>query len=89
MSKLKPIDVFGKSICANCSNMFMRVIKLVSQEDIDYYSQYVDIDNLDDYDISIEQYKCLVTQEDINGEVVKCNSFFPCNKVNLIREYRF
>lgn len=86
---MNPIDMLANSRCATCRHMFKRVLNLVTQEDIDYYSQYVELDDLDDYELSIEQYKCLITQEDIDGEVIECNNYLPNRKSNLIGEYKY
>ena len=88
-NNLNPIDMLANSKCMHCKHMFMRVVKLVTQEDIDYYSQYVDLDDLDDSELTIEQYRCLITQEDIDGEVMDCNNFIPKRESSLIGEYKF
>jgi len=86
---LNPIDMLANSKCVSCRYMFKRILKLVTQEDIDYYSQYVELNDLDDYELSIEQYKCLITQEDIEGEVIECNNYIPNRKSSVIGEYKF
>ena len=62
----------------------------VLQEDIDYFSSFLNVEDLDDtYELQIEQHMCLMTEEDLNGVIVECNFFEPISKMKLIREYRF
>lgn len=52
-----------------------RNIKLVLQEDIDYYADLLEVDNIEEMDIYIEQHYCLIRHEDIDYVVLDCNKY--------------
>ena len=89
MNPIDPLDVINNSKCKNCKHLMKRTIELITQDDRNYFMPDLDLDDDDEYDLYIEQYKCLVTSEDIEGVVVSCNYFVPSCNINLIREYKF
>jgi len=73
-----------------------RLIEPVNQEDRDYYIDMLDIeiaDNIDSeqevLDLLIEQHKCLITDEDIDGIIHECTQYISAIKSRLIREYMY
>lgn len=83
-----PMDIVYQSKCYTCKHRLVRKIEPTSIEDLEFYLEDIDFEDDDDYDIFIEQHKCLITDEDILGIVRECNMYTPRNKYKLIREYR-
>lgn len=82
--------MLNESKCLYCKYRFSRIIEPITQEDIDYYSSFLDIEDLDDnYELQIEHHRCLMTDEDLDGVIIKCNHFEPVSNMKLIREYKF
>jgi hypothetical protein len=83
------MDVLQNSKCRNCVHRLTRVIEPITAEDIEYYCSLVDMEMDDDYDLFIEQHKCLLTGEDLDGIIVDCSKFEPSNKYVLLHNYKF
>jgi hypothetical protein len=81
-------EIINKSKCLHCVHKLTRTIELVTQEDKEYYMDLIGIDNIEDYDFYIEQHKCLITDEDLDGIIHECSHFEPNSKFSLIREWR-
>lgn len=84
-----PIDILRGSKCYNCVHRLTRVIEPITKEDIEYYCSLVDIEANDDYDLFIEQHKCLLTGEDLDGIIVDCSKFESKYKYVLLHNYKF
>jgi hypothetical protein len=83
------IDIMHNSKCYNCVHRLTRLIEPITEEDIEYYCSLVDMEVNDDYDLFIEQHKCLLTGEDLDGIIVDCSKFEPSNKYVLLHNYKF
>lgn len=86
---MDPLDIIKKSKCRNCEFRLTRTVEPVSQEDREYYMELLGIEDGESYDLFIEQNKCLVTNEDLDGIIRECNGFSPKSEQCLIREYKF
>lgn len=86
---MDPLDVLNESKCYNCKHRLSRIVKPLTQEDKEYYMDVLDIDNVDDYELYLEQHKCLLTDEDIDGIIQECNRYEPIVTNRLIGEYKF
>jgi hypothetical protein len=84
-----PLDAIYESKCFTCRHRLSRVIKPVTQEDKEYYLDLMDIDDQDSTDLYIEQHRCLMTDEDLDGVILECNQYERANDFKLIREYEF
>lgn len=84
-----PLDIMLGSKCSNCVHRLTRVIEPVTREDIDYYCSLVDIEADDAYDLFIEQHKCLLTGEDLDGIIIDCSKFEPSDRYVLLHNYKF
>jgi len=90
MDKLiNPLDVLYESRCLTCMHRISRLVEPVTQEDIEYYLDVLDLEPGTPLDLFIEQHKCLLTDEDIDGVIRECNQYDLASKFNLIRDYRF
>jgi len=86
---MNPFDILRESRCYNCKHRLSRILEPVSQEDKEYYMDILNIEDADDYDLYIEQHKCLMTDEDLDGVIRECNKFEPETQLQFLREYRF
>jgi len=86
---MDPLDIIKKSRCLNCIHRLTRVVEPVTQEDREYYMDLLGIEDGDTYDLFIEQHKCLVTDEDLDGIIRECSHFELKSQHCLIREYQF
>lgn len=86
---INPLEIIYESKCYNCKHRLTRVIEPATQEDIDFYMEAVDMEPDDTYDIVIEQHKCLITDEDLDGIVRECSKYTPEYKFSLLRDYKF
>ena len=84
-----PLDVLYDSKCLTCTHRISRLVEPVTQEDIEYYLDILNLDSNNPMDLFIEQHKCLLTDEDIDGVIRECNQYELASKLNLIRDYRF
>lgn len=85
------LDAFKESICYTCKYGLTRLVELNTPEDIEYYMDILEIDKEDisEYDVYIEQHKCLLTNEDLYGIVKECTNYTPLVQKQLIGEYKF
>ena len=86
---MNPLDMLVESRCYTCKYRFSRVVELVTPEDKEYYMEVLGIEDTDDYDLHIEQHRCLMTDEDIDGIIRHCNQYTPTMETQLLREYKF
>ena len=86
---VNPLDAIYKSKCFTCQHRLSRLVEPITQEDREYYLEFMDIDDTDSYDLYIEQHKCLMTDEDLDGIILECNKYKMLNDFKLIREYKF
>jgi len=86
---MNPIDMLQQSKCFNCKYRLSRILEPLTQEDKEYYMDVLYIDDPDEYDLYIEQHKCLMTNEDIDSIIRECNKFSPKIQNQLLREYKF
>lgn len=86
---MNPLDMLKESKCYTCKNRLSRVLEPLTPEDKEYYMEILDIDNTDEYDLYIEQHKCMITDEDIDGVIRECNQYTAQMSTQLIREYKF
>ncbi len=86
---INPLDILNESICLTCSNRLSRVVEPVTKEDVEYYLDVLDLDSSEPLDLFIEQHKCLLTDENIDGIIRKCNQYDMASRFNLIRDYKF
>lgn len=86
---MNPLDELKESKCYTCKHRLARIIEPSTPEDKEYYMEVLDIDNTDEYDLYIEQHKCLMTDEDIYGIIRECNQYSPVAQTQLLREYKF
>lgn len=86
---INPIEMLYDSKCYTCKYRLTRLIEPATQDDIDYYMEAIDMEPDDAYDIIIEQHKCLITDEDLDGIVRECNKYTPNRNSSLIRDYKF
>lgn len=86
---MNPLDMLKKSKCYTCRHRLSRVVEPATQEDKEYYMEVLDIEDSEDYDLYIEQHKCLMTDEDIDGIILECNQYEGIYQNMLIREYKF
>jgi len=85
-------DIIEKSKCLHCVHKLTRTVELITKEDKEYYMELIgmdDIDDIDNYEFFIEQHKCLITDEDIDGIIHSCSHYEPESKTSLIREWRY
>ena len=86
---LNPLDILKESICYTCRHRLSRVIEPILPEDKEYYMEILDINDTDEYDLYIEQHRCLITDDDLDGIIRECNQYSPKMQTQLIREYKF
>ena len=86
---MPPLEMIYKSKCWDCVYRLTRLVEPVTQEDLEYYLSMVDIDESDDYDLIIEQHRCLLTDEDLDGVIRECNKYKPHQKYKLLRDYQY
>lgn len=86
---MNPLDILKESRCYNCKHRLSRILEPVTQEDKEYYMDILNIEDADEYDLYIEQHKCLMTDEDLDGVIRECNKFVPEMQLQFLREYRF
>ena len=61
------------TLCKDCSKRFSRIIV-----PLDYESYGIDLDEYDleeGEDLLVEQHMCLISREDLDGIVKKCNHY--------------
>jgi len=81
------INLLEKSKCSTCEHRLSRLLEPITQEDKDYYAEIFDLEDTDDFDLFLEQYKCLITGEDLDTIVHECSMYTPINRYRLIREF--
>jgi len=87
---MDPFGIIKNSKCLHCAHRLSRIVEPVTQEDVEYYMDLLGIeDDSDTYDLFIEQQRCLLTGEDLDGVIKECNRFTPNSEISLIREYKF
>ena len=86
---MNPLDMLTESKCYTCKHRLSRVLEPLSPEDKEYYMDVLDIEDVGEYDLYIEQHKCLMTDEDLDGIIRECNQFTPIMETQLLREYKF
>lgn len=88
---MNPLDMLKSSKCFSCKYRISRVVEPFTQEDRDYYIDALGIEDedIDEYELYIEQHKCLLTDEDIDGVIIECNQYEKKRRLALIREYKF
>ncbi len=84
---LTPIEIIRNSKCKDCIHRLTRVVEPVLKEDREYYISMLDIDDSNDYDISIEQNICLLTDEELDGVIRECSRYEPERKCLLLKDY--
>ena len=87
--QLPPLDMIYKSKCWDCVYRLTRLVEPATPEDLEYYLSMVDIDEGDDYDLIIEQHRCLLTDEDLDGIIRECNKYKPKQQFKLLRDYKY
>lgn len=72
------------TICRDCVHRFSRVIQPL---DLDMYG--IDANDFDDLaegeEILVEQHVCLISHQDLDGEVRECNKFVGRDEGSLFR----
>jgi len=86
---IDPLEIISRSMCSTCAHRFSRVIEPVTDEYKEYLIEEFDIEDEDISDIRIEQHRCLIADEDLDGIVHDCNQYVPAPEHSLIREYKF
>ncbi len=87
---INPLDVLEQSKCFTCRHRLSRVIEPISLEDKEYYLEMLDIEEDEEtYELYIEQHKCLITDEDLDGIIRECSQYELVSNFKLIREYKF
>lgn len=86
---MNPLDMIKESKCYTCRYCLSRVIEPILPEDKAHYMELLDIEDTEDYDLYIEQHRCLVTDEDLDGITRECSQYSPKEQTLLIREYKF
>lgn len=86
---IDPLEILTKSMCGTCAHRFSRLIEPISDEYREYLIEEFDIDDDDILDILIEQHRCMIVNEDLEGIVHECNRYLSSPEFNLIREYKF
>lgn len=86
---INSLDILYNSKCLTCMHRISRVVEPLSQEDRDYYFDMVGLDSTDSLDIILEQHKCMLTDEEIDGVIRDCNQYSIASRFNLIRDYKF
>lgn len=86
---MPPLEMIYKSKCWDCVYRLTRFVEPVTEEDIEYYLSMVDIDENNDYDLIIEQHRCLLTDEDLDGVILDCNKHKPQNRCKLLVDYQY
>jgi len=72
----------NNTICKNCSHRFSRLVEIPDYESLEIDPEIVE--NLEDNEaILIEQHICLVTQQDLDGVVMRCNHYNDINAKSL------
>lgn len=89
MENINSLDVLQGSKCETCCFRMSRVVEPTTQEDIEYYLDLLNIEVTDGYELFIEQHKCLITNEEIDGIIHVCTQYQPSTEIKLIREYKF
>ncbi len=88
-------DVAKASICFSCKHRISRVIEPVLQEDKDYYLDLLGVEdgvdsNGEEIDeVMLEQHRCLLLDDDIDGIVHECNRYTPDTEFSLLKDYKF
>ncbi len=88
----KPIDsldILYNSKCLTCIHRISRIVEPLTQEDMEYYLDMIGVDAEDTLDITLEQHKCMLTDEQIDGIIRECNQYSIASRFNLIRDYKF
>lgn len=85
---MMPVQIFKKSICKSCEHVMIRTIQPLTEDYKSYLEEVFEIDT-DITDCIIEQFKCLITNEDLDGIISDCNRYAPAPTQKLIREYNF
>lgn len=83
-----PMQIYNRSICKSCNNILARTIKPLTEDYKIYLTEVFEID-CETTDCFIEQFRCLITNEDIDGIITNCNKYVPTISKKLIREYDF
>lgn len=86
---MPPLEMIYKSKCWNCVHRLTRTLEPVLQEELDYYLSIVDLEQGDEYDLVIEQHRCLLTDEDIEGIVRECSQYTSKRKYKFMKDYQF
>lgn len=86
---MPPLEMIYKSKCWDCVYRLTRLVEPVTQDDLEFYLSMVDIDQNDDYDLIVEQHRCLLTDEDLDGVIRECNQYKPKQQCKLIRDYKY
>lgn len=87
---IDPFEIINKSLCGTCAHRFSRLIEPATDEYRDYIFEKLGIDEYDDdLELFIEQHRCLIADEDLEGVVHDCNMYKPAPEYRLIREYTY
>lgn len=86
---IDPMDIINNSLCGTCAHRFSKLIEPVTEEFRDYILEKLNIEEDENLELFIEQHRCLITDEDIEGIVHECNRYLPAPEYRLIREYTF
>lgn len=85
-----PLDTLEDSMCVNCVHRITRLIEPMTEDFIEYVLDKMGVDEFeDDAELLIEQHRCIITGEDIDGIVHSCNKYAPLASTFLIRENIF
>ncbi len=83
------INLLEKSKCATCEHRLVRLLEPITQEDRDFYADLFDLEDTEDFDLFLEQYKCLLTGEDLDTIVHECSMYKSKFRYRLIREFKY
>jgi len=86
---MPPLEMIYNSKCWDCIYRLTRFVEPVTEDDIQFYLSMVDIDDNDDYDLVIEQHRCLLTDEDLDGIIRECNKYKPQQSCKLLMDYKY